>query len=362
VSAGALRRALARIHPFEWFTWGMTALIVLFLRAHHLRIDWRTVEHMAGPMFGGLPRAFFLGLFLQGIVLLAARRSPRLWLRRVATPASMLLWLRVWLAAMAMTYSYTWLKVCVPLLHQRIFDPLLWKLDRWLHFGISPSIFAAELVRGTPVAGWIDIWYALWLTTVLAALAGIFLSERPELRRNFALACTLTWLVGAWIYLAVPALGPCYAYSEIFDHLLDDMPRARGAQAMLWQNYGKMLAGRDGSLREFNPYFGVAALPSLHVGVHWLFALWARRYARPLYPLFLLATLFTFFGSLATGWHYAVDGYLGMLLAWGAVVVADRLEPVPPDGGAGAAPAERPSAPPPGEGEGDVRDEQPGDE
>jgi len=35
-----------------------------------------------------------------------------------------------------------------------------------------------------------------------------------------------------------------------------------------------------------------------------------------------------FFGSLATGWHYAVDGYAGALLAWAAVAIADRFEPV----------------------------------
>ena len=73
---------------------------------------------------------------------------------------------------------------------------------------------------------------------------------------------------------------------------------------------------RTGNLRQFNPTRGIAAMPSLHVGVHFFFFLWARRRARPLAMPFALATALTFAGSLLTGWHYAVDGYVGMLLAW----------------------------------------------
>ena len=59
-----------------------------------------------------------------------------------------------------------------------------------------------------------------------------------------------------------------------------------------------------------------AAMPSLHVGLHFFFFLWSRRRARPLVVFFALATVLTFMGSILTGWHYAVDGYVGMLLAW----------------------------------------------
>ena len=43
-----------------------------------------------------------------------------------------------------------------------------------------------------------------------------------------------------------------------------------------------------------------------------------RRFARrhPLRVPYLVATLVMFVGSVATGWHYAIDGYAGILLAW----------------------------------------------
>lgn len=324
--AAPWRRFLPR--PFELLTFGATLAVVAFLRGSGLRMDLRTVEFMALPMLRRLPTALGLGLALQALGLALARRSPRAWLRAVATPASVVTWLRVWLAAMAMTYAYSWLKVSIPLLRTALLDDRLWALDRALHLGVSPSVFAAELVAGTPVAAGLDLWYAFWVSSVLLVLSWAFLSADLAERRHLAFACAFLWLAGVWIYFALPALGPCFASPDVFAGPLADMPHARAGQVVLAHNYAQMLAGRDGTLREFNPYLGIAAFPSLHVGAHWLFALWSRRrYPRLFLPL-ALATGLTFLASLATGWHYAVDGYAGMLLAWAAIALADRCEPL----------------------------------
>jgi hypothetical protein len=328
------------VAPFELFTYGATLAVVGYLRWRGLRMDWRTIEFMAGPMFAQLPRALGIGLVLHAVALALARESPRSWLQSVATPVSALLWLRVWVATMTVTYTYSWLKVSVPLLRWEVLDPALWKLDRLLHFGISPSIFAVELVVGTPVAGWLERWYGLWLTSVVGMFAFAFLSPVLARRRNFALACAVLWIGGAALYFALPAVGPCYASEDVFRELRAEMPGAAAAQAQLWENYVKLVAGRDGSLKQFNPYLGVAALPSLHVGAHVLFALWARRHARRLFLPFAAAAALTFLASIATGWHYAVDGYLGALLAVAALWIAERFEPVPEDRPAALAEAE----------------------
>jgi hypothetical protein len=327
------------LRPFELFTYGATLAVVGYLRWRGLRMDWRTVEFMAGPMLAQLPRALGIGLLLHAVGLALARSGPRAWVRRVATPASAWLWLRVWIATMAVTYTYSWLKVAVPLLREGILDPALWRLDRLLHFGVSPTIFAVELVRGTPVAAWLDGWYGLWLTSVVGMFAFAFLSPSLARRRNFALACALLWIGGATLYFALPAVGPCFASAELFGEVRAEMPKAAATQARLWENYAKLVAGRDGSLKQFNPYLGVAALPSLHVGAHVLFALWSRRHARRLALPFAAAAALTFLASIATGWHYAVDGYLGALLALAAFALAERFEPVPEDGAAAEAPA-----------------------
>jgi hypothetical protein len=251
----------------------------------------------------------------------------RPYLRAVASRRWLALWLRVILCFMGYIYAYTWLKVSVPLLRGDLFDFELWRLDRWLHFGISPTVLAIELVAGTPLAWWVDRSYSAWLYIVPLWTAYVYASTRDDVRRHFAFGVSLMWIAGAWIYYAVPAVGPCYWSPDVMDPVRDQMPRAAGTQWNLWQQYRGMLESRGGTLRVFTPALGVAALPSLHVAAFAFFTLWSKRHARRWYKAWIVATALIFFGSLATGWHYALDGYVGALLAWGAIAVADRLEP-----------------------------------
>jgi hypothetical protein len=309
------------------------AAVALLLRSRGFRLDAHALRFTLIPMAGALPRILLLGVVAHVVIALAGRRPPVAYLRELVRPLSILGWLRFCSVLALVTFAYTWLKVCVPLLRQETLDATLWRLDRLIHLGISPSIFVIELLGG-PILGLLDLWYSFWVVTIVVAMAWGAAHPSLPARRNFALACAILWTLGSWGYLAVPALGPCYSDPQLFAPARDDVPQAAALQARLAENYSKMLAGRDGSLRQFNPYFGVAAMPSLHVGAHWLFALWARRHARRFFPPLAVATAMTFLGSIATGWHWAIDGYAGMVLAWLAVVVADRivrLEPPAPE-------------------------------
>jgi hypothetical protein len=126
--------------------------------------------------------------------------------------------------------------------------------------------------------------------------------------------------------MAMPALGPVYAFPDQWQEVLTEMPLAEGGQQLLSENYQKVLAGRTGVLRQFNPTRGIAAMPSLHVGAHWMLMLWLRRYARPLFLPAVIATGLTLLGSIVTGWHYAVDGYVGIGLGQLSYWLANRTE------------------------------------
>jgi hypothetical protein len=326
-------RSALRRRPFhfalEALVFAAFVAVVVLLRARGLRMDARALRFTLPPMLTSLPRILLAGIGLQVLAALIARRSVLGYLRAFVRPLSLLGWARICVAFMFLTFAYAWLKVCVPLLNRQLWDVELWRLDRVLHAGFSPNVFVVELLSGTGLLPALDLWYSFWVVTVFAAWAWAAAHPDPARRRHFVLACALLSIAGSWLYLALPALGPCYAYPELFAGVAGEVRHAVAAQAALAANYARMVAGRDGSLRQFNPYLGVAAFPSLHVGAHWLFALWARRYARPLFVPLVVATALTFAASLATGWHYAVDGYAGMLLAWLALAVADRLEPVP---------------------------------
>jgi hypothetical protein len=265
-----------RVYPFEIAALLAVVAAVVFLRGHGLRIDWTTVRYTIPPMLRPTGVALLAGIPLQLLYRALLRRPLRPYLRTVATWSWLSLWLRLWAAYMAVTYAYFWLKVSVPLVNPRLFDGKLWQLDRLLHLGLSPSIFATSLLAGTP------------------------------------------------------PLGFFYASPDVFAATHAEMPKAAAAQEALLDNYRQVIAGREGgTLRSFNPTRGVAALPSLHVGLHWLLFLWAWGQEREQRVVWLIATGLTFLASVATGWHYALDGYAGIALAQLCWWAARRLDPAP---------------------------------
>ena len=315
-----------RPYPFEVVTWVALVSAVFFLRSRGLRIDWTTVEYTIYPLIPVIGKSIGIGVLAYAVLTVLRRRPLRSYLRHILTLDWLVLTLRLWIVVVLFAYTYVWLKVCVPLVNTRVWDPTLWRIDQLAHLGFSPSVLAVELFRGTGLLRWIDLWYMWWMPSVSFIIALFCAAPSSKLRRRFVLSCALTWILGASIYTAVPALGPIYVFGDTWPEAIQEMPRAKHAQGLLMDNYQKVLAGRTGGLRQFNPTRGIAAMPSLHVGIHWLFALWIWRHLRPLFAFALLGTFFTFIGSVATGWHYAIDGYVGVAVAQLSYWAALRLD------------------------------------
>lgn len=314
------------LYGFEIAAWMALFAAIVFLRSRGLSIDWVTFEYTVPPLILPTLKTLLAGVPIVALYTLVRRRSVWDYVRKIFTRSWLVLWARLWLVCLIFTYSYFWLKVSVPLVNWRLWDNHLWRLDSLFHLGFSPSVFLVELLGGTGLLRWIETWYGWWLPSMMFGLAFFAAYPDAETRRRFMLSTVLIWTLGPWLYLAVPALGPCYAYSEHWDDVRDELPVADGTQTMLWENYQRLIAGRTGPLRQFNPTRGIAALPSLHVGGHWLLMLWARRRARLLYVPAALGTLLTLVGSIVTGWHYALDGYAGIAIAQVSYMAAGALD------------------------------------
>ena len=185
--------------------------------------------------------------------------------------------------------------------------------------GLFPNEVTIHLLGGTGLVDWLDYWYALWLATVIWSLSFFAAAENSLFCRRVVHSALLMWILGVTLYVVFPALGPIFASEDTWKDLQGSLPRAEKTQQSLRDNYQSVLAIGGDDQRPIDHRLGVAALPSLHVGFHFLFALWAWREMRVLFLPFLGMTLLTFAGSLLTGWHYAVDGYAGMALARAAV-------------------------------------------
>jgi hypothetical protein len=221
-------------------------------------------------------------------------------------------------------YAYCWIKLSVPILHRSLYDQQLWNIDRVIGFGYAPTVFILTLFSSPAFVHFIDNTYATVLVPAFSIIPAIFLSM-PERRVRLAFmnSNTLLWLVGAWLYVAVPALGPAYSFPDVWMPLAPVLPKTQLLQRLLMANY-RAATSTSVNSQPINLFFGVAAFPSLHVGFQVLSYLWMRRLTR-WGTLFGVLAVFTFIGSVITGWHYVVDGIAGGLLAWAVYAAAQRV-------------------------------------
>lgn len=312
-------KPLTRFRPeaFEILALVSFAATVATLRLGGLRVNLLTfwfIVRETGPFL-----LLFLGIGVVANLLwrLQPSGSLRPYLRALRTPSWLLFTVRIWVAGVLNLYAYTWLKVAIPLLNERLWDAELARFDQAFHGGHSPSRLLVALFEETPIPRLLDRVYSLWMPMTMAGAGFFAMSLSPRARAQFFFSYAMLWTLGVWTYVALPALGPGLAYPREWTTVRAELPSAVETQAALLRNYRKVVESRTtGALRAgFNPSLGVAAMPSLHVGINGLLLLWCFRRARPLTALSLVALILTFLGSVVTGWHYAVDAYVGFALA-----------------------------------------------
>lgn len=305
----------------------LVAVVWLIRHGARVALDLsRTLRDV--PAFALLTAAFVFGGVLSRSALARRRSCLRSWVRlRAAFRPAALLDLARFLVIVSLTsYGYSWLKVTLPLLRPDVlFDAGLFRLETALHLGVNPGRLLQGLFPYPVLWRALDGWYGTFILTVFVGIGwfGSVLSRRD--RARFSTGFALVWVLGAWWYFAMPSLGPCYVLKDDYTQVRASMPRQSAGMDVLFAQYGRVRGfHRHPEGTDINPYLGVAAMPSLHVAAQAFFALFARRRSRVLFLVYSFATALTLFTAVVSGWHYAIDGYAGLLLAWGCVRLGER--------------------------------------
>lgn len=316
---------MRRLRPYEILAFANTLLVAALLSAR--------VGLKVRSILDAQPSTFFLGLGLlaAGAAVRAAAVArkdgvarARLYLWLLSRPGSLLDLARMLLVLGLVTWSYSWLKVFVPHLNRWVTDPLLASADLWIHLGINPNRLLIELFPYPAFWRGVDVYYAGFVFTLGAGFALLASALDPRERARFAAGFTVLWIAGSWLYVALPSLGPCYVFPEDYAAVRAHLPLQAETQRLLIAQYRVLTSGlKPGTA--LNPVFGIAAMPSLHVAGQAFLAFASRKRHPRLALFFAVLSILTYFGSLVTGWHYAVDGYAGFLLAWGAWRLGGRL-------------------------------------
>ena len=216
---------------------------------------------------------------------------------------------------------YCNIKQSIPSINGRLYDTGLLSLDRMVHFGFNPSLAAGSIPFGDTVIPLIDKIYLLWYILKPLVLAFFIIIPDRVMHIRFFTAYFAIWIFGGLAAVIIPSLGPVYIHPEWFNPRR--MHFAASLQHKLLVHYEKSLIDPAG----FRVYIyeGIAAFPSLHVGIVALFTFFIWKVNRTCGIAMALYTLLIQAGSVLLGWHYAVDGYFGIILAYLLFRLAGRI-------------------------------------
>ena len=207
-------------------------------------------------------------------------------------------------------------------------DEFLAKADRFIHFGYDPWRITHVFFGTAFFSALLNYFYNLWFFIMFGFTIWHVVNVKSLKRRMQYLLCfIIIWpLLGSLFAVFWSSAGPVYYGNITGDHSLYSpmMESLRGfhaevkgtgfwgifalnAQDMLWTDYLKSDT-KIGS--------GISAMPSMHVAVAMLLYLSARDINK-IAGYFMLGFLIIIqIGSVHLGWHYALDGYVSMILVY----------------------------------------------
>ncbi|NNE82209.1 MAG: hypothetical protein HKN18_18205 [Silicimonas sp.] len=213
--------------------------------------------------------------------------------------------------------STGYLKELITVLQPFAWDVSFAELDRWLHFGQDPWRLLQPITGSYAVTKTLNIVYHGWFFAIYFAVF-VACFGRGALSRAFLISFVLAFAIGGNLLATIfSSAGPVY-YERLglgsdFAPLMSSLEAmnqigrlpALEVQEALWQAY---LANGGNA--------AISAMPSMHVATSVLMVFFAFGYSRLLGWVMTVFAMLMMVGSVQLGWHYAVDGYLGALIAW----------------------------------------------
>lgn len=213
--------------------------------------------------------------------------------------------------------GFSVLKGAIAIISPFAWDETFKNWDIALHFGVFPHEWFGSLMYHPTILGIFNLIYNAWFVVVIISLLLAGMRGRGA-HMQYLVSFALTWLFGGF-FLAIifSSAGPAFyelaGYGAEYVPMMNSLYEAAetvplwalSTQELLWEGY---TGARNGSA-------GISAFPSMHVASASLIAIYASRV-----NWIIAAAAWVFFaaimvGSVLLGWHYAVDGYGGFVLA-----------------------------------------------
>lgn len=213
--------------------------------------------------------------------------------------------------------SFSLLKSMVGYLNPYQWDPIFIQWDQMIH-GQDAWMLIQPVLGYPAITFFLAMAYQLWILFLYIAFPLVCIWQGNQiLRQQMIISFLLSWIViGVIMANWLASVGPCFlepmtgdprfsaqtAYlagvDKIYPLLVLDV------QKELLASY---LASNHGLGR------GISAMPSMHVSIAFLFALFSWRLSRRLRIVAATYFILILLGSIHLGYHYAIDGYVAIV-------------------------------------------------
>ena len=190
-------------------------------------------------------------------------------------------------------------------------DPALAEIDRILHFGY-PWRWVHSILPTAAMRPMLVVYFPLWLLEFFGCIALAAFHPSDRLRSRYLTSFVVTYAALGTVLAALGAsVGPIF-YDQFFGEgrfadLVSTLKQTPGADYHFFvadRLYTAYLSGAE------DTFAGISAMPSIHVAVATLNALFLMQINRWLGAAGWVLAVLTLLGSVYFGWHYAVDGYV----------------------------------------------------
>ena len=337
------RAAPATDHPlggrFQTVVGGIAAVAVLLLV---LRSDagFAPVLDVAAGYALGISLVVAIWLLVQFIWIRVQQKR-----RTAASPEDPLAWYRAYVAAIR------WGDILVALLALIItvscftvykgtvvgsdgygFDAMFIAWDRALFGGQDPWVLSHEVLSAPALTKLIDfLYHPAFLPMVLGYTVCVAAQGRTALRYTYMTSYLASFvIIGMIMAGALHSAGPVYdgvlfgdgaTFGPLIDRLAAQNEAAGPFSAIFAQGYLLRLNELGGS----GLGGGISAMPSMHIVLAFLWVLPAWHLNRVLGAIVTVYATVIWIGSVHLGWHYFVDGLVGVALLVPIWYVAGRI-------------------------------------
>lgn len=217
-------------------------------------------------------------------------------------------------------FAFITLKIFIPEFIPFYGDKLFMEVDKFMHFGKLPTDWLRPLLDMPFIIEWLDFFYKLWYFIMFGFWGWAAWGATDNgWRRQFILSFMLCWMIGgAVLATLLSSVGPCFyglfvdgvnPYAEYMHGLKTIHSDSQLIAVMTQELLAELHFAND-----FGVKIGISAMPSLHNTLAVLFAITGYKIHRNLGHILAIYAAIIFIGSVALGWHYAIDGYAGLLL------------------------------------------------